>query len=124
MCCTTQDETTSLNEGEGKDKEASGGGGGNVTMPLFPIGFFRSPVNTEQQKMVAKVQQFRGKSSREGTLDLYWLYDDGGLSLLLPHLLRSKPRFAGCPLRVFFMTDEEDTEGERKKMAEVIHRFR
>ncbi len=98
--------------------------GGTVAMPLFPIGFFRTPMNTEHQKMVAKVQQFRGKSSREGTLDLYWLYDDGGLSLLLPHLLRSKPRFSHCNLRVFFITDEEDTERERKKMEEVIHKFR
>ncbi len=114
-------------DGDKKGGEGGGGGGsggGGVAMPLFPIGFFRNPVDTEHQKLVAKVQQFRGKTSRQGTLDLYWLYDDGGLSLLLPHLLRSKPRFHQCGLRVFFMTDEKDTEKERRKMSEVIHKFR
>ena len=97
---------------------------GEVAMPLFPLGFFGSPMNSGHQKIVAKVQQFRGKTSKKGTLDLYWLYDDGGLSLLLPHLLRSKPRFSQCRIRVFFLSDEKDADKDTKKMAEAIAKFR
>lgn len=37
----------------------------------------------------------------EKTIDVWWLADDGGLAVLLPHLLRQNPQFAGHRLRVF-----------------------
>uniref|UniRef100_A0A8C9WB49 Solute carrier family 12 member 3 n=1 Tax=Scleropages formosus TaxID=113540 RepID=A0A8C9WB49_SCLFO len=41
--------------------------------------------------------------SRQGkkTIDVYWLSDDGGLTLLLPYLLTRKKRWGRCKVRVF-----------------------
>jgi len=47
-----------------------------------------------------------GADSASTTLDVYWLYDDGGLTLLLPHILTTRMRFARCKLRVFFLSDK------------------
>jgi hypothetical protein len=38
--------------------------------------------------------QFRGKTPIKGeTIDVYWLYDDGGLTLLLPFILKMRSKF-------------------------------
>uniref|UniRef100_A0A8C1XTT3 Solute carrier family 12 member 3 n=1 Tax=Cyprinus carpio TaxID=7962 RepID=A0A8C1XTT3_CYPCA len=41
--------------------------------------------------------------TRQGkkTIDVYWLSDDGGLTLLLPYLLTRKKRWGRCKVRVF-----------------------
>ncbi|XP_032139831.1 solute carrier family 12 member 3 isoform X2 [Sapajus apella] len=35
------------------------------------------------------------------TIDIYWLFDDGGLTLLIPYLLHRKKRWSKCRIRVF-----------------------
>ncbi|NXR06255.1 S12A3 protein, partial [Semnornis frantzii] len=35
------------------------------------------------------------------TIDIYWLFDDGGLTLLIPYLLGRKKRWGKCKIRVF-----------------------
>uniref|UniRef100_A0A5F5PY88 Solute carrier family 12 member 3 n=1 Tax=Equus caballus TaxID=9796 RepID=A0A5F5PY88_HORSE len=41
--------------------------------------------------------------SRQGwrTVDVYWLSDDGGLTMLIPYLLTHTQKWARCPVRVF-----------------------
>ncbi len=55
--------------------------------------------------LVDQIQQFRllkgGRPPRQGTIDVWWLYDDGGLTLLLPHILRTRRIYRDCRLRVF-----------------------
>ncbi len=41
-----------------------------------------------------RMTQFRDRTRKEGTVDVYWLYDDGGLTLLLPHILSTRAKFA------------------------------
>uniref|UniRef100_A0A4W4HFF7 Solute carrier family 12 member 3 n=1 Tax=Electrophorus electricus TaxID=8005 RepID=A0A4W4HFF7_ELEEL len=43
---------------------------------------------------------FQSKQEKK-TIDVYWLFDDGGLTLLLPYLLKRKKRWARCKVRVF-----------------------
>ena len=38
----------------------------------------------------------RGNNDGTPTIDVWFLYDDGGLSLLLPHLLRASKGFEVC----------------------------
>uniref|UniRef100_A0A4W5R793 Solute carrier family 12 member 3 n=1 Tax=Hucho hucho TaxID=62062 RepID=A0A4W5R793_9TELE len=53
---------------------------------------------TEPQPQPSTVfQSQQGKK----TIDVYWLFDDGGLTLLLPYLLTRKKRWARCKVRVF-----------------------
>uniref|UniRef100_A0A671TVW3 Solute carrier family 12 member 3 n=1 Tax=Sparus aurata TaxID=8175 RepID=A0A671TVW3_SPAAU len=41
------------------------------------------------------------KKQGKKTIDVYWLSDDGGLTLLLPYLLTRRKRWARCKVRVF-----------------------
>uniref|UniRef100_A0A672I421 Solute carrier family 12 member 2 n=1 Tax=Salarias fasciatus TaxID=181472 RepID=A0A672I421_SALFA len=45
-------------------------------------------------------QQFQQKQGK-GTVDVWWLFDDGGLTLLIPYLLTNKKRWKDCKIRVF-----------------------
>ena len=45
---------------------------------------------------------------QSGTIDVWWLYDDGGLSMLLPHILTTRTNFANSKLRVFCLADNHE----------------
>uniref|UniRef100_A0A8C8F6T6 Solute carrier family 12 member 3 n=1 Tax=Oncorhynchus tshawytscha TaxID=74940 RepID=A0A8C8F6T6_ONCTS len=70
--------------------------------PLHPLQIFHvldpDAMVTEPQPQPSTVfQSQQGKK----TIDVYWLFDDGGLTLLLPYLLTRKKRWARCKVRVF-----------------------
>ncbi len=52
---------------------------GNDGMPL--------PKNYEDN--IKMFENIPGKK-RDGTIDVWWLYDDGGLTLLLPYILTTR----------------------------------
>merc|ERR1719239_151132 len=56
--------------------------------------------NRLDNEVIASIQQFQEKE-RHGFIDVWWLYDDGGLTLLLPHILKTRKQFKHCKLRVF-----------------------
>ena len=41
------------------------------------------------KNIIDDIQQFKVKR-RTGTIDVWWLYDDGGLTILLPHILQTR----------------------------------
>ncbi|CAB1424381.1 unnamed protein product [Pleuronectes platessa] len=49
------------------------------------------------------------------TIDIYWLSDDGGLTLLLPYLLTRRKRWAGCKVRVFVGGDTDQKEEQKEE---------
>ena len=54
-----------------------------------------------------------------------WLYDDGGLTLLLPHILKTRKQFKHCKLRVFKLANHNDQlDMETRNMASMLSRFR
>ena len=57
--------------------------------------------------MLSAIYRFRLKQKR-GTIDVWWLYDDGGLSMLLPHILTTRSNWSNSTLRVFCLADEKD----------------
>ena len=66
-------------------------------------------------------------------IDVWWLYDDGGLSMLVPHLLRLDGSYlADARLRVFTSGDNhshselvpQDLEAERKTIEAMLDKFR
>ena len=64
---------------------------------------------------------------KEGLIDVYWLYDDGGLTLLLPHILTTRAKFAKCKLRVFFLSSSDNSEHANdyaKNMEALLSKFR
>uniref|UniRef100_A0A9J8D6P7 Solute carrier family 12 member 2 n=1 Tax=Cyprinus carpio carpio TaxID=630221 RepID=A0A9J8D6P7_CYPCA len=54
----------------------------------------------DNEKLLAASQQFQKKQSK-GTIDVWWLFDDGGLTLLIPYLLTNKKKWRDCKIRVF-----------------------
>lgn len=58
--------------------------------------------------------RFRLKQKR-GTIDVWWLYDDGGLSMLLPHILTTRSNWANSKLRVFCLADANEEHHNKQK---------
>eukprot|EP00095_Tigriopus_kingsejongensis_P001377 maker-scaffold1253_size52701-snap-gene-0.12 protein:Tk01377 transcript:maker-scaffold1253_size52701-snap-gene-0.12-mRNA-1 annotation:"af190129_1na+ k+ 2cl- cotransporter" len=81
--------------------------------------------NPIDERIVYRMTQFRDKSQKVGTIDVYWLYDDGGLTLLLPYILSTRKKFAKCKMRVFFLSNRPDhLMEEAEKMASLLLKFR
>lgn len=45
------------------------------------------------------------KKQDKGTIDVWWLYDDGGLTMLLPYIISTRQDWTGCKLRVFALAN-------------------
>ncbi|CAG2169274.1 unnamed protein product [Oppiella nova] len=48
--------------------------------------------------------------SKLSFIDIYWLYDDGGLTLLIPYILSERKKWKKCKLRIFVIVDEESND--------------
>ncbi|XP_015256756.1 PREDICTED: solute carrier family 12 member 3-like [Cyprinodon variegatus] len=58
------------------------------------------------------------------TIDVYWIADDGGLTLLVPYLITRRKRWHKCKVRVFIIGDEQNMEEGRNEMLALLKRFR
>ena len=51
-----------------------------------------------------------------GTIDVWWLYDDGGLGMLLPYIISTRHNWAKCKLRIFaLISRQNELEIEERK---------
>ncbi|TRY67041.1 hypothetical protein TCAL_17390 [Tigriopus californicus] len=65
------------------------------------------------------------RKKQQGVIDIWWLYDDGGLTLLLPVILKTRKQFGECQLRVFALGSKvDDLDSETKNMAKLLKKFR
>merc|ERR1712018_54002 len=77
-----------------------------------------------ERKVVENITQFQAKK-RNGNIDVWWLYDDGGLTLLLPYILTTRAQFAECSLRVFALANRaNELDRETRNMASLLAKFR
>uniref|UniRef100_A0A4W6EJ83 Solute carrier family 12 member 10, tandem duplicate 1 n=1 Tax=Lates calcarifer TaxID=8187 RepID=A0A4W6EJ83_LATCA len=58
------------------------------------------------------------------TIDVYWIADDGGLTLLVPYLLTRRKNWRSSKVRVFIVGDEQNMEEGRNEMIALLKRFR
>ena len=66
------------------------------------------------------------KEKQTGTIDIWWLYDDGGLTVLIPYLLTLHQAWEHCKLR-FFSADirsKHELSPQRLRMANLLKKFR
>ncbi|XP_029388314.1 solute carrier family 12 member 3 isoform X2 [Mus pahari] len=75
-------------------------------------------VQEEQASTIFQSEQ--GKK----TIDIYWLFDDGGLTLLIPYLLHRKKRWGKCKIRVFVGGQINRMDEERKAIISLLSKFR
>ncbi|XP_066504942.1 solute carrier family 12 member 10, tandem duplicate 1 [Hoplias malabaricus] len=66
---------------------------------------------------------FQNKQGKK-TIDIYWISDDGGLTLLVPYLLTRRKRWRKSKVRVFVIGHQQTMEEERKEMMVLLRRFR
>ncbi|CAF1206413.1 unnamed protein product [Rotaria sordida] len=69
---------------------------------------------------------FRPKQNSSAIIDVWWLSDDGGLTLLLPYLLRRRKRWRNCQFRIFSCVPGEKNDADRQyvTMASLLSKFR
>uniref|UniRef100_A0A914W7V0 Solute carrier family 12 member 3 n=1 Tax=Plectus sambesii TaxID=2011161 RepID=A0A914W7V0_9BILA len=82
-------------------------------------------VMTNKHELTAAINRFKTKV-KHAVIDVWWLYDDGGLTLLLPYLLTKHKSFLeGAKLRVFTIASSTSAvEDEQRRMAELLSGFR
>ncbi|XP_065150411.1 solute carrier family 12 member 3-like [Paramisgurnus dabryanus] len=66
---------------------------------------------------------FQTKQGRK-TIDIYWIADDGGLTLLVPYLLTRRKCWKKTQIRVFILGDQETMEKDCKDMKMLLQKFR
>lgn len=74
--------------------------------------------------VIQELTQFTRKRN-QAIIDVYWLYDDGGLTLLLPYIISTRRNWESARLRVFALANKKDEiEVEMSSMASLLAKFR
>nr|XP_020450787.1 solute carrier family 12 member 2-like [Monopterus albus] len=94
----------------------------NQSSPLI-LRESKSPLSLTDQRLLASSQQFKKKQGK-GTIDVWWLFDDGGLTLLIPYLLTNRSKWGDCRIRVFIGGKINRIDHDRRAMATLLSRFR
>lgn len=68
--------------------------------------------------------QFQSIQAKGKTIDVWWLFDDGGLTILIPYLLSTKQQWAGCRMRIFTGGKKERIDQDKRTMAQLLSKFR
>lgn len=86
---------------------------------------YTSPNGDELPKyVIQELTQFTRKRHK-AIIDVYWLYDDGGLTLLLPYIISTRRNWQEARLRVFALANKKDeVEVEMSSMASLLAKFR
>lgn len=75
------------------------------------------------EKLVEASNLFKKKQPK-GTIDVWWLFDDGGLTLLLPYILTTRKKWKDCKLRIFIAGQPGRTEQDKQEMTSLLQKFR
>uniref|UniRef100_A0A3B4UUE6 Solute carrier family 12 member 1 n=1 Tax=Seriola dumerili TaxID=41447 RepID=A0A3B4UUE6_SERDU len=75
------------------------------------------------EKLLEASAQFKTKQPK-GTIDVWWLFDDGGLTLLLPYILTTRKKWKDCKLRIFIAGQPERSELDKQEMKYLLEKFR
>lgn len=76
-----------------------------------------TPPNMRRQipKSVSDSAVFKKRQYRS-TIDVWWLYDDGGLTMLIPYIISLRHDWSQCRMRVFALANNKnEIETEHKK---------
>ncbi|XP_077568718.1 solute carrier family 12 member 1 [Stigmatopora nigra] len=75
------------------------------------------------EKLVEASARFKNKQPK-GTLDVWWLFDDGGLTLLLPYILTTRKKWKDCQMRIFIAGQPGRSELDKQEMKLLLQKFR
>lgn len=67
------------------------------------------------REILDEMNVFHDKQTK-GTIDIWWLYDSGGLTVLLPYIISTRANWSNCKIRVFALTNrKQELEIEERK---------
>jgi solute carrier family 12 sodium/potassium/chloride transporter 2 len=75
------------------------------------------------RELVTMPSRFEQVQQR-GTIDVWWIYDDGGLAILLPYLLSRHPIWKNCKLRIFTGASSRGIDKAKLRMTSLLQKFR
>ncbi|XP_061819887.1 solute carrier family 12 member 1 [Nerophis lumbriciformis] len=75
------------------------------------------------EKLVQASAHFKTKQPK-GTIDVWWLFDDGGLTLLLPYILTTRKKWKDCKLRIFIAGQPGRSDLDKEEMKSLLQKFR
>ncbi|XP_014474381.1 PREDICTED: bumetanide-sensitive sodium-(potassium)-chloride cotransporter isoform X2 [Dinoponera quadriceps] len=65
------------------------------------------------------------KKHKQGTIDVWWLYDDGGLTILLPYILSTRSGWEHCKMTIFALANhKQNIDAQEKEMIEIMRKAR
>ncbi|NWH90547.1 S12A2 protein, partial [Aegithalos caudatus] len=91
--------------------------------PSFYPKSLSSPLNLADQRLLDASSQFQKKQGKSN-IDVWWLFDDGGLTLLIPYLITTKKKWKDCKIRVFIGGKINRIDHDRRAMATLLSKFR
>jgi len=95
-----------------------------VLSPHNPIVYSTRGGSAVPQDVLNSLNIFNRKQTK-GTIDVWWLYDDGGLTILLPYIISTRATWANCKIRIFALTNRKlELEIEERNMANLLSKLR
>ncbi|XP_065156250.1 bumetanide-sensitive sodium-(potassium)-chloride cotransporter [Atheta coriaria] len=113
-------------------------GTGKSAPPTAPSGILKNKKKTAVDKIlfttpsgkeipanaIDSLSIFKKKQGK-GVIDVWWLYDDGGLTMLLPYIISCRQDWESCKLRVFSLAgDKNQLEIDKENMSDLLKKFR
>uniref|UniRef100_T1JEV4 Bumetanide-sensitive sodium-(Potassium)-chloride cotransporter n=1 Tax=Strigamia maritima TaxID=126957 RepID=T1JEV4_STRMM len=115
---------TGDHRGNKRADDTQDGSSDNETTKLHPNKEAGKPQRNVPREVLAAHSQFQRKQ-KKGTIDVWWLYDDGGLSMLIPYILTTRKQWRSCKLRVFALANRKDElDEEQRNLAALLSKFR
>ncbi|XP_037343067.2 solute carrier family 12 member 1 isoform X2 [Pungitius pungitius] len=78
----------------------------------------------EMNEMLMEASSQFQKKQPKGTIDVWWLFDDGGLTLLLPYILTTRKKWKDSKLRIFIAGQPGRCEQDKQEMKSLVQKFR
>ena len=80
------------------------------------VSVIRTSMNFGFNVVIAKnLEKMDFTKRRSGNIDIWWLSDDGGLTLLVAHLLSQHPLWRHCKLRAMVLSDASTMAAKIRK---------
>ncbi|KAM8866447.1 solute carrier family 12 member 2 [Synchiropus picturatus] len=118
-----QDIVVSVSLVKDSDSESCPSKTASITSSPLILRDTKSPLSLTDQRLLESSQQFKKKQGK-GTIDVWWLFDDGGLTLLIPYLLTNRSKWGDCRIRIFIGGKINRIDHDRRMMATLLSRFR
>jgi len=91
-----------------------------------PRGRMKMPRNPEQEeRAIYASQAWQAGQGKDTVIDVWWMIDDGGLCMLIPHIMKLHKFWRRCKLRMLMVAEEDDVMASNvSSMKALLHQFR